>query len=89
MLEFLRAVAPLVEPVDRLAKGHYELIHPEVRAYFRDVNDHLTRVHEPLESYSDLLTSVLQANLAQVTVRQNEDVRQALGDRGDRRRARR
>jgi magnesium transporter len=75
VLEFLRAVAPLVEPVDRLAKGHYELIHPEVRAYFRDVNDHLTRVHESLESYNDLLTSVLQANLAQVTVRQNEDVR--------------
>jgi magnesium transporter len=75
VLEFIRAAAPLVEPVDRLSKGHYELIHPEVRAYFRDVNDHLIRVHEQLESFSDLLTSVLQANLAQVTVRQNEDVR--------------
>jgi magnesium transporter len=75
VLEFIRAAAPLVEPVDRLSKGHYELIHPEVRAYFRDVNDHLIRVHEQLESFSDLLNSVLHANLAQVTVRQNEDVR--------------
>jgi magnesium transporter len=75
VIEFLRAAAPLVDPIERLAKGHYELIHPEVRAYFRDVNDHLIRVHEQLESFSDLLTSVLQANLAQVTVRQNEDVR--------------
>jgi magnesium transporter len=33
------------------------------------------RVHEQLEGYRDLLTSVLQANLAQVTVRQNDDVR--------------
>jgi magnesium transporter len=33
------------------------------------------RVHEQLEAYRDLLTSVLQANLAQVTVRQNSDVR--------------
>jgi magnesium transporter len=75
VLEFNRAAAPLVEPMDRLAKGHYELVHPEVRAYFRDVNDHLMRVHDQLESYRDLLTSILQANLAQITVRQNDDVR--------------
>jgi magnesium transporter len=75
VLEFNRAAAPLVEPIDRLAKGHYEQVHPEVRAYFRDVNDHLIRVHEQLESYRDLLTSILGANLAQVTVQQNADVR--------------
>jgi magnesium transporter len=75
VLAFNRAAAPLVEPIDRLAKGHYEHVHPEVRAYFRDVNDHLMRVHEQLESYRDLLTSILGANLAQVTVQQNSDVR--------------
>jgi magnesium transporter len=75
VLEFNRAAAPLVDPVDRLAKGHYEQVHPEVRTYFRDVNDHLMRVHDQLEGYRDLLTSILQANLAQVTVRQNADVR--------------
>jgi len=75
VLAFTHAAGPLVDPVDRLARGHYEVIHPEVRAYFRDVNDHLLRAHEHLENYRDLLTSVLSANLAQVTVRQNEDVR--------------
>jgi magnesium transporter len=75
VLAFTHAAGPLVDPVDRLARGHYEVIHPEVRAYFRDVNDHLLRTHEQLENYRDLLTSVLSANLAQVTVRQNEDVR--------------
>jgi magnesium transporter len=75
VLEFGHAVGPLVDPVDRLARGQYQLIHPEVRTYFRDVNDHLLRAHEQLEGYRDLLTSVLSANLAQVTVRQNEDVR--------------
>jgi magnesium transporter len=74
-LEFNRATGPLVEPVGRLARGHYDVIDPEVRAYFRDVNDHLMRVHEQLESNRDLLTSILEANLAQVTVRQNQDVR--------------
>jgi magnesium transporter len=75
VLAFEHAAGPLVDPVDRLARGHYEVIHPEVRAYFRDVNDHLLRAHEQLENYRDLLTSVLTANLAQVTVRQNSDVR--------------
>jgi magnesium transporter len=75
VLEFNRATGPLVEPVDRLARGHYSVIHPEVRAYFRDVDDHLLRVHEQLESYRDLLTSIVQSNLAQVTVQQNQDVR--------------
>jgi magnesium transporter len=75
VLEFIRATAPLVEPVDRLARGHYEQIHPDVRTYFRDVGDHIIRVHEQLEGLRDLLTSVLTANLTQVSVQQNEDVR--------------
>jgi magnesium transporter len=75
VVEFYRAAAPLVEPMNKLAQGRYELIHPEVRAYFRDVNDHLIRVHDRLESNRDLLTSILEANLTQVSVRQNDDMR--------------
>ena len=75
VLEFSRATAPLVDPIDRLAEGRYDLVHEEGRHYFRDVSDHLKRVNDQLESFSDLLTSVLSANLTQVTVQQNEDVR--------------
>jgi magnesium transporter len=73
--EFNRATASLVEPVDRLARGTYGLIPEQVQTYFRDVYDHVVRVHEQLEASRDLLTGALEANLAQVTVRQNEDVR--------------
>jgi len=75
VLEFIRATAPLVDPVARLAAGRHDQIHPESRAYFRDVNDHLIRMHGQLEGFRDLLTSVLEANLTQVSVRQNEDMR--------------
>jgi magnesium transporter len=75
VLQFGHAVGPLVDPVDRLARGKYGVIPPQVRTYFRDVNDHLLRAHDQLEGYRDLLTSVLQANLTQVGVRQNEDMR--------------
>ncbi len=75
VLEFIRATAPLIDPLDRLAAGHYAQVHPEVTTYFRDVNDHILRAHEALEGMRDLLTSVLAANLTQVGVRQNEDMR--------------
>jgi magnesium transporter len=75
VLEFNRATAPLLDPVDRLARGEYEQVHSQIQEYFRDVDDHLNRVHDQLEAMRDLLTSVLQANQAQVSVRQNEDMR--------------
>jgi magnesium transporter len=75
VLSFRKATAPLVEPVDKLARGHYMQIHPEIRDYFRDVNDHLIRVRDQLDAMRDLLSSSLQANLAQVGVRQNDEVR--------------
>jgi magnesium transporter len=75
VIDFHRSTAPLVHPVDRLARGHFELIHPEVRTYFRDVTDHLLRVSEQLDSFREVLTSALTANLTQVSVRQNSDMR--------------
>jgi len=73
--EFHRAASPLLEPMDRLTGGRVGQIHPEVETYFQDVNDHLARVNDRLEAMGDSLTSILQANLAQVTVQQNDDVR--------------
>jgi len=73
--EFHRAASPLLEPMDRLTGGRVDQIHPEVETYFQDVNDHLARVNDRLEAMGDSLTSILQANLAQVTVQQNDDVR--------------
>jgi len=75
VLEFTRATALLVDPIGRLADGRYDLVHEQSREYFRDVADHLVRINDQLEGFRDLLTSVLTANLTQVTVQQNEDVR--------------
>jgi magnesium transporter len=75
VLEFKRAVLPLTAPLQKLAGGDVPLIHPECRAFFKDVLDHNLRVGEIVESFDSLLTSVLDANLAQVSVRQNEDMR--------------
>jgi magnesium transporter len=75
VLQFRKASAPLVDPIAKLAAGHYAQVHPEIHDYFRDVNDHLMRARDQLDAMRDLLAGSLQANLAQVGVRQNEDTR--------------
>ena len=48
---------------------------PALRQYFRDVSDHLKLVNEEVAAQRDLLTTVLEANMAVISVEQNEVVR--------------
>jgi len=75
VLELRRAVTPLAVPLRLLSERPVRLVHPETREYFRDVEDHLSRVTEQIGAFDELLTTIIQANLAQVTVEQNEDMR--------------
>jgi magnesium transporter len=76
VLEFHRDVSPLIEPVHRLARGDFSpMIDEHLKSYFRDVHDHLIRVVSHVHGMRELLGSALQANLTQVTVHQNEDMR--------------
>ena len=71
VIEFHRAVWPLLSPLHDLEQGSDERVPSELRSYFRDVADHARRVDEQVSSQRELLTSVLQANLALVSVNQN------------------
>uniref|UniRef100_A0AAU2A8P6 Magnesium and cobalt transport protein CorA n=1 Tax=Streptomyces sp. NBC_00093 TaxID=2975649 RepID=A0AAU2A8P6_9ACTN len=75
LLELKRAVAPLNRPLQELATRPIRVIDPEIQAYFRDVSDHQQRATEQIAAFDELLNSILQAHLAQVTVAQNEDMR--------------
>ena len=75
VIDFYRAVRPLMDVVEGLARGNFRLIDDPLHEYFRDVHDHLQRVHGEILGFRDLLSSSLQANLTQVTVQQNEDMR--------------
>ncbi|MFI6353218.1 magnesium and cobalt transport protein CorA [Streptomyces sp. NPDC050743] len=75
VLEFKRAVAPLLRPMQLLSERPMRLVDPDIQKYFRDVADHLARVQEQVLGFDELLNSILQANLAQASVAQNEDMR--------------
>jgi magnesium transporter len=80
VLEFRRATFPLAAPLARLAgQGAFGAAVPFVqeksRPFFRDVNDHLARVNESVEALDRLVSDVLAAHLAQMSVQQNDDMR--------------
>jgi magnesium transporter len=75
VLDLYRVVSPLLEAVDEISEGRFETIPGELDDYFRDVHDHLQRVAGRAAGFRALLDSALQANLTQVSVRQNEDMR--------------
>jgi magnesium transporter len=75
LLEFRQAVSPLADPLDDLAEGKVTRAQAPLLEYFRDVHDHVVRIVERVEVFDNLLDGALSANLAQVGVRQNEDMR--------------
>ncbi|MGQ4513833.1 magnesium/cobalt transporter CorA [Streptomyces sp. DW26H14] len=75
VLEFRRATGPLVAPMQKLTGTGVPFVNEQARPFFRDVNDHLTHANEMVESLDRLLTDVLSAHLAQMGVRQNDDMR--------------
>jgi magnesium transporter len=75
VLEFDRSVAPLAPAIDRLVRGDFPIVDNELRRYLRDVHDHLLRLIPQVHGFRELLSTALQANLAQISVRQNEDMR--------------
>jgi magnesium transporter len=75
VLTFKNAITPLVGPLEQLSQGTIPMLDPGSAEYLSDVRDHLVRDAEQVAGYSELLTSVLHANIAQVSVRDNEDMR--------------
>ena len=74
-VELHRATDPLIEPLSRLVRDEFDVVHDDVQPYFRDVVDHVKRANEQVESLRELLNGILEANLSQIGVRQNEDMR--------------
>lgn len=76
VLEFRRAITPLIAPLHMLHTSQRSpLPDEELRLLFRDIDDHLHFVADRVESYDRLLSDVLSANLAKISVQQNADMR--------------
>jgi magnesium transporter len=74
-VEVHRATDPLIEPLARLVRDEFDVVDDRIQPYFRDVVDHVKRANEQVENLRELLNGILEANLSQIGVRQNEDMR--------------
>jgi magnesium transporter len=75
VVEFRRAVLPLLEPLQQVATDHVAHVSTDHRQEFAHVHDNLRRVIDEVEVLSALMDAALGANLTLVQVRQNADMR--------------
>lgn len=75
VLGFHRAAATLTGLLERLLEDEQSSLDDELRAHLTAVADHLARISQRIVAQRELLTSILEAHLAQLSVRQNDDMR--------------
>jgi magnesium transporter len=55
------------------------MIPKDVRVYFRDIADHIKRIHQSIHSMREMLLAAMQVHLTFETVRQNDVVKKLAG----------
>ena len=75
LLTLQHTVTPLIDPLHNLIEDQSPVMGEDLEEYFRDVEDHLRRVSTRTSRASELVSEMLDANLAQVSLQQNEDMR--------------
>jgi magnesium transporter len=70
-----RAVSPLNDVSSHLARVECPVIPAETRPYFQDVNDHVLRINELIDTVHQLSATALNAHLALASVSQNDDTK--------------
>ncbi len=71
-LHLRRVIGPQREVLNKLARDDYIVIDTRDRIYFRDVYDHLVRLHDITESIRDLVGGALDTYLSVINNRMNE-----------------
>jgi magnesium transporter len=72
LLTMRRVLTPQREVLNKLARDDYRVIDPGDRVFFRDVYDHLVRLHDINESMRDLVSGALDIYLSVVNNRLND-----------------
>jgi magnesium transporter len=72
LMTLKHAVDPLMEATGRLYGGRVPQICTGMGEYFRDVYDHLHRIHSSIEGIREMLTTAIQVNLGMISLSDNE-----------------
>jgi magnesium transporter len=72
IISIRRHVSPIRELMTAMLRSESDLINEKTHKYLRDVSDHVIRVIESIESYRDILTSLLEIYISSVSNKMNE-----------------
>jgi magnesium transporter len=72
ILTLRRIIAPQREVMNRLSRDDLPQIAPQHRIYYRDIYDHLVRIHDLSESIRDVVAGTLDTYLSATSNRLNE-----------------
>ena len=75
LIEFRRAVMPLLQPIDQIVSGKVNGVGAEWTELFSDIRDHLLKVIDEVGSMNEIMDAALHANSALVQTQQNSDMR--------------
>ena len=75
LLAMRRIIIPQREVLNKLARDDYKVVDPRDRVFFRDIYDHLVRLHDLNESLRDIVGGVQDTYLSAVNNRMNEIVK--------------
>lgn len=73
------AITPVIDICNELMRFHNNMIHKDVRVYFRDIADHIKRIQQSIHSMREMLLAAMQVHLTFETVRQNDVVKKLAG----------
>jgi magnesium transporter len=69
------AVDPLMEATGKLYGGRVPLVCAGMQEYFRDVYDHLHRIHQTIEGIREMLTTAIQVNVGMISLSESENTK--------------
>jgi magnesium transporter len=72
LLAMRRIIIPQREVLNKLARDDYQVVDRKDRVFFRDIYDHLVRLHDLNESLRDIVGGVQDMYLSSVNNRMNE-----------------
>ncbi|HEY2272124.1 MAG TPA: magnesium transporter CorA family protein [Jatrophihabitantaceae bacterium] len=72
LADLRRVVAPMHDVLGRLMRNDVHLVTDALQPYYQDVNDHVQRAAENIDSARDLVANVLDANLTEQGNQLNE-----------------
>ena len=75
LLTIRKSVSPLREAVNQMLKAENPLIAEQNHIFFRDLHDHLTQVLEMIENYREMVTSLQDLYLSEISYRMNNVVK--------------